>query len=106
MIIVKNDCVALRTAIARRLVEIRREKYGDAEMPILAATLRVPVQTWLNDEAGVKLPGETLLRFIDVSGVDPHWLLTGAGAKYTSANAREIDDRCACGKPVVGTPSG
>ena len=49
-------------------------------------TLRLPVRTWLNYEAGVTIPGEVLLRFIDAAGVDAHWLLTGEGPKYRSAD--------------------
>ena len=45
-------------------------------------------KTWLNYEADLTLPGDILLRFIGVTGVDPHWLLTGEGPKYSREKTR------------------
>jgi hypothetical protein len=56
-------------------------------------TLGLPVRTWLNYEAGVTIPGEVLLRFIDAAGVDAHWLLTGEGSRYRSADEKASDRR-------------
>jgi hypothetical protein len=72
----------LKSAVGRRLSEIREEKYGPVGAPLLAITLGLPLRTWLNYEAGVTIPGEVLLRFMETSRVDPHWLLTGDGPKY------------------------
>ena len=72
----------LKSAIGRRLSEVREEKYGPAGAPLLAITLGLPLRTWLNYEAGVAIPGEVLLRFIETAHIDPHWLLTGDGPKY------------------------
>lgn len=74
----------LKLAVANRLSEVRREKYGAAGAPLLAITLGLPLRTWLNYEAGVTIPGEVLLRFIETAQVDAHWLLTGGGPKYRS----------------------
>jgi hypothetical protein len=71
-----NDLLAVRVR------EIRRERYGDGGIPILARVLGLPVQTWVNFEAGVVIPAHVILRFIEVTGAEPHWLLTGQGDRY------------------------
>jgi hypothetical protein len=71
-----NDLLAIRVR------EIRRERYGDGGIPILARLLGLPVQTWVNFEAGVGMPAPVILRFIEVTGADPRWLLTGEGDRY------------------------
>ncbi len=58
-------------------------------------------RTWAHYEAGVNIPGLVLLRFIDATGFEPHWLLTGEGRR----------DRVGSGEPShrrprqVGIPS-
>jgi len=64
-------------ALARRLREVRLEMYGEHGGPLLAEALGLPARTWANYESGVTIPGLVLLRFIEVTGVEPHWLLTG-----------------------------
>jgi hypothetical protein len=68
-----------RTEVARRIRETRQNLYGENGLPALAEALNLPARTWLNYEQGVTMPAEVLLRFLDVSGTDPHWLLTGEG---------------------------
>jgi hypothetical protein len=98
MIMIKRDYKQLRSTIANRLRAIREEKYGASSAQMIAAELCLPAQTWLNYEAGLTLPGDTLLRFIAVTGVDPNWLLTGEGPKYsrektrTHRSASNVDD--------------
>jgi hypothetical protein len=43
----------------------------------LANALDIPSQTWLNFEMGVTMPAHIMLKFLDISGTNPHWLLTG-----------------------------
>jgi hypothetical protein len=69
-------------ALARRVREIRRERFGAGGTAVLAVLLDLPVRTWENYEAGCTIPAQTLLRFIELTGAHPHWLLTGGGAKY------------------------
>ena len=59
----------------------------------LAEALRLPEQTWLNFEAGVKMSGEVILRFILFTGVEPHWLLTGEGGNDSDPLREEGDGR-------------
>jgi hypothetical protein len=65
-----------------RLREIRLDRFGEHGIPTLSAAMEVPAGTWANFEAGVQVPGWTLLKFIEICGVDPHWLLTGEGERY------------------------
>ena len=66
-------------ALARRLRDVRLAMYGEHGGPALAEALELPARTWSNYEAGVTIPGLVLLSLIEVTGVEPHWLLTGEG---------------------------
>ena len=44
--------------------------------------LSLPARTWYNYETGVTVPAEVLLGFIEQTGANPIWLLTGEGPKY------------------------
>lgn len=68
--------------ISDRLRIVRIEKYGEFGAPALADEIGVPARAWENYERGVVMPGETMLRFLSLTGVRPEWLLTGAGSRY------------------------
>ena len=72
----------VKAALAGRLRLIRQERLGERGAPDLARMLGVPERTWLNYEAGVTIPGEVLLRFLEVTSAEPRWLLTGEGPRY------------------------
>jgi hypothetical protein len=55
----------------------------------LARRLGLPARTWYNYETGVTVPAEVLLGFIEQTGVNPTWLLSGEGPRYRHAH----DDR-------------
>ncbi len=42
--------------------------------------------TEYNYETGVTDPADVLLAFLDNTGVDPHWLMTGEEPKYRRDN--------------------
>ncbi len=44
--------------------------------------MNLPARTWYNYETGVTVPAEVLLGFIDQTGANPLWLLSGDGMKY------------------------
>ena len=69
--------------LAQRVGEIRHEWYGAHGGPLLAEALRLPYRTWRNYEAGVTIPALVILRFIEISGANPLWLLRGEGEKYS-----------------------
>jgi hypothetical protein len=72
-----------RAALARRLGIIRAERFGgDCGPNRLASMLGLPTRTWRNYESGVSIPGEVLLRFIEITAAEPLWLLRGVGPRY------------------------
>ncbi len=74
--------VNVKAQISHRLREVRQELFGEHGGPELARRLNLPARTWYNYETGVTVPAEVLLSFIDQTGADPIWLLTGEGPKY------------------------
>ncbi len=70
--------------LAQRVVEIREDLYGPDGVRALADALGLPPGTWANYERGVIIPAQVILAFIEITGADPHWLLTGEGERYTS----------------------
>jgi hypothetical protein len=68
--------------LSRRVREVRGELFGENGGPLLAESLGLPSRTWLNYESGVTIPAQVILRFIEITGVDPVWLLRGGGEKY------------------------
>src|SRR5262245_38775876 len=73
--------------LARRVRAIRCELYGESGETVLAEAMSLPVATWRNYEAGVVIPAPVILRFQDLTGADPRWLLTGRGDRYVSGPA-------------------
>ncbi|MBX6316109.1 MAG: helix-turn-helix transcriptional regulator [Isosphaeraceae bacterium] len=79
--------------LSRRVREIREELYGEHGGPLLAEALRLPFRTWLNYESGVTIPALVILRFLEVTGASPRWLLMGEGPKYSrSSRSRNFSD--------------
>ena len=74
--------VNVKASLSRRLREIRQELFGEHGGPELARRLNLPARTWYNYETGVTVPAEVLLSFIDQTGANPVWLLSGDGPKY------------------------
>jgi hypothetical protein len=67
--------------------------YGEDGAQDLAKALRLPERTWQNFEAGVQMPGEVILRFLLVTGTEPHWLLTGEGNRYRAPSEMAGSER-------------
>src|SRR4051812_3440226 len=76
------ETVHLKSQLAQRLRMVRIELFGEHGGPEFARRLRIPHRTWYNYEVGVTVPAEILLRFLEVTQVEPHWLLHGEGLKY------------------------
>jgi hypothetical protein len=74
--------VSVKASISRRLREIRQELFGEHGGPELARRLNLPARTWYNYETGVTVPAEVLLSFIDQTGANPVWLLSGEGERF------------------------
>src|SRR5215213_6146213 len=76
------EAVQTKASLSERLRAIRAELFGERGGPELARRLGIPIRTWYNYESGVTVPGEVLLRFVELTGVDPIWLLHGEGPRY------------------------
>src|SRR5215203_4184101 len=76
------ELVREKNSLAERLRTIRAEMFGDRGGPEMARRLGIPVRTWYNYEAGVTVPAEVVLRIIEMSSVEPMWLLHGRGPKF------------------------
>ena len=74
--------VNVKASISRRLREVRQELFGEHGGPELARRLNLPARTWYNYETGVTVPAEVLLAFIDQTGANPVWLLSGEGERF------------------------
>ena len=78
--------------LGRRVREIREELHGEDGVQFVAAELGLPIRTWLNYEAGVSVPGTVMLRFLELTGASPHWLLTGQGEKLRARPQGDCQD--------------
>ncbi len=88
--------VNVKAQLSGRLREIRLDLFGDHGGPELARRLNLPARTWYNYETGVTVPAEVLLAFIDQTGTNPVWLLSGVGEKFSrDADTCTVDDMSA-----------
>jgi transcriptional regulator with XRE-family HTH domain len=76
------ETVRTKCHLAERLREIRTELFGERGGSEMARRLGVPIRTWYNYESGVTVPAEVLLRFLELTSVEPLWLLHGRGEKF------------------------
>ncbi len=78
----QSNWLCIKLELASRVRVVREELFGEHGGPLLANEVGVPFRTWMNYEDGFTIPAQVILRFIEVTGADPHWLLTGEGEKY------------------------
>jgi hypothetical protein len=76
------ESVRAKLALAERLGSLRSELFGDRGGPEMARKLGIPVRTWYNYEGGVTVPAEVVLKIIELTSVEPAWLLHGKGPKF------------------------
>jgi hypothetical protein len=81
------DSVRAKYALAERLRSLRAELFGDRGGPELSRRLCLPIRTWYNYESGVTVPAEVVLKIIELTSVEPMWLLHGEGPKYRTARS-------------------
>jgi len=82
--------VNVKASLSRRLREIRQELFGDHGGPELARRLNLPARTWYNYETGVTVPAEVLLSFIEQTGANPMYLISGEGSRYRQPNDERL----------------
>lgn len=87
------ESVRAKLALAERLASLRAELFGERGGPEMARRLGIPVRTWYNYEAGVTVPAEVILKIIELTSIEPSWLLHGQGAKFRQGKPerRETD---------------
>lgn len=76
------DWQTIKSGIAVRFREIRVALYGENGGPLLAEALGIHFRTLHNYESGCTIPAHAILRFIELTRVHPHWLLTGTGSRF------------------------
>src|SRR5262245_59546840 len=83
--------VQAKFSLAERLRLLRAELYGERGGPELARRLGLPIRTWYNYESGVTVPAEVVLKIIELTSVEPMWLLHGQGPKFRSPESGRPD---------------
>jgi hypothetical protein len=68
--------------LGSRVREVRIETFGEKGTAALSQAMNIPAQTWEHFENGVTIPALIILAFIEITGVEPHWLLTGDGDRF------------------------
>jgi len=56
----------------------------------MARRLGLPIRTWYNYESGVTIPAEVILKFVELTSVEPLWLLHGRGPKFRTTSASSV----------------
>jgi transcriptional regulator with XRE-family HTH domain len=77
-----NSSSQARSQVADRLRTIRFELFGERGGAEVARRLGVSARTWLRYETGATVPPEVLLSYIELTKVNPTWLLFGNGPRY------------------------
>ncbi|HZW33091.1 MAG TPA: S24 family peptidase [Isosphaeraceae bacterium] len=85
------ESVRAKLALAERLGALRSELFGERGGPEMARRLGIPVRTWYNYEGGVTVPAEVVLKIIELTSVEPAWLLHGKGAKFRQSRPGPLD---------------
>ena len=75
--------VRTKHVLAERIMALRMDLFGARGGPELARRLGIPVRTWYNYEGGITVPGEILLKIIEVTTVNPMWLLHGTEPRFS-----------------------
>jgi len=76
------ESIRVKHSLSERLRDLRTEFHGERGGPDLARALGIPVRTWYNYETGVTVPAEIILRIVELTSVEPVWLLRGEGPKF------------------------
>jgi hypothetical protein len=95
------ESVRAKYSLAERLSSLRAEMFGDRGGPELARQLNLPVRTWYNYESGVTVPAEVILKIIELTSVEPMWLLHGEGPKFRTLGDDRLDSSIGP-RPSVG----
>jgi hypothetical protein len=78
-----------RFALAKRITALRSEMFGGRGGAEMARLLGLPLRTWYNNEKGTAIPAEVILTIIELTAVEPDWLMYGRGPKYRAMRPEE-----------------
>lgn len=76
------DWGSIKADLAKRIRIVRQELYGANGGPLLARKLQISHRELHDYENGESIPAHFILRLIEQTGVNPHWLLTGEGEVF------------------------
>jgi hypothetical protein len=76
------DWLSLRQGLSERVRAVREDLFGAHGAPLVARAIQVPIRVWCSYEMGATIPAEVILRFIEVTNANPHWLHSGDGQRY------------------------
>jgi hypothetical protein len=96
------ESVRAKLDLAERLAQLRLELFGDRGGPEMARQLGIPVRTWYNYEGGVTVPAEVVLKIIELTAVEPGWLLTGKGPRFRNPSRADRPDSASQPTMMVG----
>jgi hypothetical protein len=96
------ESVRAKLDLAERLAQLRLELFGDRGGPEMARRLGIPVRTWYNYEGGVTVPAEVVLKIIELTAVEPGWLLNGKGPRFRNAARADRPDSASQPTMMVG----
>jgi hypothetical protein len=96
------ESLRAKLALAERLSSLRMELFGDRGGPEMARRLEIPVRTWYNYEGGVTVPAEVVLRIIELTSVEPVWLLHGKGPRFRQQTRMDQRDPSTKSSTTVG----
>jgi phage repressor protein C with HTH and peptisase S24 domain len=97
------ELVRVKCQLSERLRDVRTELFGERGGSEMARRLGLPIRTWYNYEAGVTIPAEVLLKFVELTSVEPLWLLHGRGAKFRTSPPASIGDPAATVESLLRT---
>ena len=95
------DAIRVKNGLSERLRQLRTEFFGERGGPDQARKLGIPVRTWYNYENGVTVPAEIILRIVEMTSVEPTWLLRGEGPKFRSQSSVLGSDPASLAKAPV-----
>jgi hypothetical protein len=71
------------STLSERVRAVRLDLFGDEGGALLASLLGIPERRVARMEMHGPIPGHIILAFIEVTGANPSWLLSGNGDRYT-----------------------
>ena len=70
------------STLSERVRAVRLDLFGDDGGALLASLLGIPERRVAHMEIDGPIPGHIILAFIEVTGANPSWLLSGEGDRY------------------------